>query len=175
MVRANGTLFSFNLILYSPFSDPRPVNNSGYLALQSSLSTESILVIKLSDSIAGFPSKALLKVETMYTVCLELLALYCRSALNLPHTCSSWLPAPVRLVSVVCKKLISTVLNISLEIMLAFAPVSSLNSTAFPFSSTVTFQRLQLLGVVTTSKNWSLETSKVTARTCVGKVLHIDW
>ena len=65
VVRANGVLFGLSLMVYSPFSDPKPLNNSGYLALQLPLSTESTLVTKLSDSIAGFPSKALLRAETM--------------------------------------------------------------------------------------------------------------
>ena len=68
-------LSGFSLILYSPVMNPKPENNSGYLALQLSLSTVSTLVTKLSYSVAGFPSKGLLSVETTYTVCLELLVL----------------------------------------------------------------------------------------------------
>ena len=50
-------LFGLSLMVYSPSSEPKPMNNSGYLALQLSLSTESTLVTELSDSIAAFPAR----------------------------------------------------------------------------------------------------------------------
>ena len=70
-----GVLSGFCLILYSPVM--------------------STLMTKLSDSIAGFPSKGMLSVETIYVHCLL-------------GASGFILPAPVKVVSVCCMASISS-------------------------------------------------------------------